>query len=72
MYKPSLTQRRKRCLLYDEMITQAEIAAVVAEVIRLQQAYLTAGIVTTKWATDALHVAVATVAGCELIVSWNF
>ncbi|GAB4162842.1 MAG: hypothetical protein Fur005_21790 [Roseiflexaceae bacterium] len=38
----------------------------------MQQAYLAAGIVTAKWATDALHVALATVSGCELIVSWNF
>ena len=28
--------------------------------------------VTQKWANDAGHVAAATVAGADLIVSWNF
>jgi len=42
------------------------------EAFDLQQAYLDAGIVTTKWADDALHVATATVTDCALIVSWNF
>ena len=26
----------------------------------------------SRWEADALHVAVATVCGCRLIVSWNF
>jgi len=38
----------------------------------LQQAYLAAGIVSPKWEEDALHVAIATVTGCDVIVSWNF
>ena len=38
----------------------------------LQRAYLTAGIISPKWEEDALHVAIATVTGCDLIVSWNF
>ena len=42
------------------------------EVIRLQQAYIQAGIIAPPWETDALHVALATVAGCRIIVSWNF
>jgi hypothetical protein len=37
-----------------------------------QKAYLHAGIVGEKWATDALHVALATTNRCRLIVSWNF
>jgi hypothetical protein len=35
-------------------------------------AYLDAGIVTKKSTADVLHVALATVAKCQLIVSWNF
>lgn len=35
-------------------------------------AYLKAGIVNDKWAPDALHVAIATVSGSSLVVSWNF
>ena len=38
----------------------------------LQRAYLAANIVSSKWEEDALHVAIATVTGCDLIVSWNF
>lgn len=58
--------------LFDEMIIRAEITPISEVAQRLEQAYLAAGIVTAKWATDALHVALATVSGCELIVSWNF
>jgi len=50
----------------------AEIADITEEVVGLQQAYLTAGIVGAKWEADALHVAIATVSGCAVIVSWNF
>jgi len=50
----------------------AEVADVTEEAIRLQQAYVTAAIVGPKWEADALHVAVATVFECRLIVSWNF
>lgn len=28
--------------------------------------------IAERWAADALHVAVATMAECEVIVSWNF
>ena len=38
----------------------------------LQEAYLDAGVVSRNWEADALHVAVATVTECRLIVSWNF
>ncbi len=42
------------------------------ETLRLQLAYLEAGIVSDKWFADALHVAMATVSGCSVVVSWNF
>ncbi len=38
----------------------------------VRQAYLNADILTSKWLDDALHVALATVSGCDVIVSWNF
>jgi hypothetical protein len=38
----------------------------------LKDAYLDTGIVTEQSADDALHVAIASVNGCSLIVSWNF
>jgi predicted nucleic acid-binding protein len=58
--------------LFDDMLPMADIAAVGAETIQLQQAYLNAGIVSERCATDALHVALATVSGASMIVSWNF
>ena len=53
-------------------IKVAEVAHLSQEAIRLQQQYISSGIVMEKSAEDALHVAVATVSKCNLIVSWNF
>ena len=58
--------------LFEDMLLVADIATVTAEALQLQQAYLHAGIVSERFATDALHVALATVSGASMIVSWNF
>ncbi len=50
----------------------AEYVAISDKVITLRDAYLTAGVVGTSSTGDAEHVAVATVAGVDMIVSWNF
>ena len=42
------------------------------EVERLADVYVTAGVIPEKYATDALHIAVATVAGLDFIISLNF
>lgn len=42
------------------------------EALDLRNSYLRAGVVGTANANDALHVALATVARVDLIVSWNF
>lgn len=42
------------------------------ESLRLRDAYLSAGVVGSASAEDAHHVALATVAKADLIVSWNF
>lgn len=57
---------------FGSVIEYAEATTPSRESIVLQQAYLDAGVVTRKWADDALHVATATVAECDMIVSWNF
>jgi hypothetical protein len=57
---------------FTSMLGIAIITPVEPHALVLQNAYLRAGVVTAKWMTDALHVAVATVAGCAVIVSWNF
>ena len=50
----------------------AELALPTEEMFILQQQYISAGIVTEKSTDDALHVAIASVVKCDLIVSWNF
>jgi len=42
------------------------------EMAELRDAYLAAGVLAAKWRDDAAHVAAATVARADLIVSWNF
>ncbi len=43
-----------------------------AEVIGLADAYLNHGILTPNYRNDARHIALATVAGVDVLVSWNF
>ena len=57
---------------YESLLPLAAIADVTDEALELQQAYLDAEILTPTWEDDALHIALATVSECELIVSWNF
>lgn len=42
------------------------------EVIELRNGYIAAGILEPRWIDDATHVAAATVARADAIVSWNF
>ena len=58
--------------LFDGLQTHSSPAEISDEAVRLHQAYLDAGIVGPRSDTDALHVAVASVSDCRLIVSWNF
>jgi predicted nucleic acid-binding protein len=57
---------------YDRIQPLLELVLVSDAALTLRDAYLDAGVVTPRWADDALHVALATVADAELIVSWNF
>lgn len=50
----------------------SEIVDVTDAAIDLREKYLSAGIVSPASETDALHVAIATVSACPIIVSWNF
>jgi len=58
--------------LFFDILPIVEIVEVTAEALKLQQAYIDAGILSEKYSTDALHVALATVSEASLIVSWNF
>lgn len=59
-------------LLAQVMAVGCERLALGLEAIALRDAYLSAAIVTPKYADDALHVAQATLARSDLIISWNF
>ena len=43
-----------------------------AEARELAEAYIAAGVLTTKMRADAQHIAIATVARVDVLVSWNF
>jgi hypothetical protein len=57
---------------FERHMAAAEIVHVSEQAIQLQQAYISTGIVTSQAEQDALHVALASVSRCDLIVSWNF
>lgn len=59
-------------LLRSVMLQGYEALDVTEESVRLAQAYTSAGLVREKYANDALHVALATLARADVIVSWNF
>jgi predicted nucleic acid-binding protein len=58
--------------LFSKYAKRAEIAEINNAIIDLRSEYISSGIVTEKSLDDALHVAIATVSCCDLIVSWNF
>lgn len=58
--------------LFQEMLPYCRLLEIGPEALALQQAYLDENILTKKWYDDALHVALATVMECDVIVSWNF
>ena len=58
--------------IFNEIYEYAEVLEASSEAVALQEAYIKANILTSRWEEDALHVALATVAECAIIISWNF
>lgn len=58
--------------LFKEVFPNAEVISVTDKVLKLRDAYLNKKIVSKKYSDDALHVALASVNKCSMIVSWNF
>jgi predicted nucleic acid-binding protein len=52
--------------------TEAEVLVVSAEALALLQAYKKHSILPAKFQNDMLHIALATVAGVDVLASWNF
>lgn len=58
---------------YEELLSlDAEVLLVTDEALDLADAYLARGVLTPKFYDDATHIALATLAGVDLLVSWNF
>ena len=57
---------------YRSILPYAEVVDISDEALDLRDYYLEANIVSKKYSNDALHVALATISGCTIIVSWNF
>ena len=58
--------------LFEKFLAISEVVKVTDKVLRLRDAYIEEGIVSANCSDDALHVALASVSNCDLIVSWNF
>ena len=61
-----------RDLLAQVITSGIDRLSATEETIELQEFYLRANVVSMKYADDALHVAQATIARADVIVSWNF
>jgi hypothetical protein len=65
---PEPVRQKYEVLLHREH----ELILVTEEVIELADAYQRRGILTPKFYDDGLHIALASVAEADLLVSWNF
>lgn len=61
-----------QALYTDLLANPVEIIAVNASALELADSYQQRGILTAKFYNDGLHIALATVADVDLLVSWNF
>ena len=68
----SLAPESVRCLLKELDPAMVEEIPLDSNVQQLAQAYIDAGVLGQASEGDCLHVAAATLAGAELILSWNF
>ena len=68
----SLAPEPVRRILADLPPSRVEVVNSSDESNELKQAYLDAGVVGPASRNDAAHIALATVFGAELVVSWNF
>lgn len=61
-----------RRLLKNMQSLGVERVAITEEAVQLQEAYLRAAILGRRWQDDALHIALATIARVDALVSWSF
>lgn len=63
---------RVQDLLERVLSSPSERLGLSADAEELRDSYLAAGVLSPRWADDALHVAHATLARADVILSWNF
>ncbi len=61
-----------RCADFEVLELGAETLQLTPEAKALAAAYLTAGVISQRYEADALHIALATLAKVDVLVSWNF
>lgn len=54
-----------------ELLADIPILALTGEILKLAEALVTEGPIPSKAAGDALHIGVATVYGCDYLLTWN-
>ncbi len=60
------------CDLFLGLLEVAEELPVTSEALELLRAYEAQGILSPRFRNDMLHIAIATVAEVDVVVSWNF
>ena len=68
----SLAPEKIKVILQSIPVENVEQLSETEEAVALQRVYIGAGILGRASLNDALHVAIATVAKADMIVSWNF
>jgi len=63
---------RVRDLLHREVVALGEVMSATEEVVGLLEAYEGHSILGRRYRNDLLHIALATVSGVDVVVSWNF
>ena len=61
-----------QALYADLLADHAEVLSITATALELADQYQQRGILTPKFYNDGVHIALATVADVDLLVSWNF
>lgn len=59
-------------LLADQFLANALYIKITEEMVNLSRLYLQEGALTNRSANDARHIAIATIAGADAIITWNF
>lgn len=65
---PDLDKRKKLLKLVEAF----PVVTVTSEIVALAEKYLEANIIPKNFKNDALHIAIATIYGANILVSWNF